>query len=128
MENRVIKFRSYCSRGKIMHTPCEVYADIEGELYTRSWYTDEELGTRNYIHKNIMQFTGTYDRQKTPIYEGDILLQQMEPLEDGIGVVKWNQDDAGFVIDYGEEEGLLSHEMNTFTVIGNIFQDKHLLE
>lgn len=69
----------------------------------------------------LMQFTGLYDTNKKPIYEGDIDV-------DG-GVVVWNNDHSSFHIVYeGIEEQELTGADTWMEVIGNKFENPELLK
>lgn len=66
-----------------------------------------------------MQFTGLYDKYDTPIYEGDILREYSNDIEDWIV----SYDYGKFVGTYDNVEEDL-YELSDLEVIGNIHEDK----
>lgn len=108
---------------------------------------DAGLNSEQFIvlpqHENVilMQFTGLYDKNKTPIYEGDILGGHPH----GTVSVEWNDEYACFESvsfenredPYGEmvsvkHGSLLANDLkdcfDAWTVIGNIHENPDLLK
>lgn len=99
----------------------------------RSWNDIvETIGFHHWIIKGcegveVMQYTGLKDKQGKEIYEGDILKLNYEAIS-MIGYVKQQSD--GEWIFYKDKGNFLGvhHNMNKIRIIGNIYEDKHLLK
>lgn len=102
-----IKFRSWDYRNKVMDFPDHIANDIDGDKY------------------QIQMFTGLKDKNDKEIYEGDILLVEMDgDLQAVYELVRW--DDCGW-------EPWLSGVADRYfritqcEVIGNIYENGDLL-
>jgi uncharacterized phage protein (TIGR01671 family) len=140
--NRDIKFRAYSKVAKQMRQPfIQLYPTGFSEFGT--WTkTDSSL--------EIMQFTGLKDKNGKEIYEGDILMIEIED-EDSVmgkvdtykGIVIYGNETLGFnkkyVTDYPasftifctewyKEEGLLGNHRHIETIIGNIYENPELIK
>ncbi|MFP4878686.1 YopX family protein [Mammaliicoccus sciuri] len=113
-----------------------VYFNLtNSEIVTELWYgyeiqIEEPLQDSNYI---VLQSTGLFDKNGTEIYEGDIV-KFKNPYDkrfNAFGVVVWREDKACFGMDMaGTTEQFELYRItaeNYLTVIGNIYQDEHLL-
>jgi len=73
----------------------------------------------------VQQFTGLYDKNKKPIYEGDRVRFGYTKYEDFFGEVMWLEDRASFGVRtknaFETFEDLMDY-MKYFEVVGNIFQ------
>lgn len=118
---RLIKFRAYNTREKIMETPDKIlnniYSDVE---------SDSELDC--YI---LMQFTGVIAEKGEEVFEGD-LIKYWHPYlaKTYTCVVKWDDRFAGFSLfnfdGFWQESDWVKVE--NIEVIGNIYEHSHLLE
>jgi hypothetical protein len=71
------------------------------------------------------QFTGLYDKNKKPIYEGDRVKFGYTENRDFFGEVVWFEDRATFGVkskNAGENFEDLAYHMQFFEVVGNIFE------
>ena len=109
---REIKFRAWEKDLKEMHKINLI--DFKGEEVV-----DENGDIHEFTDIVLMQFTGLYDKNKVPIYEGDIL----------------NFDDEYWVIsfEYGKFIATFDnvcedlHEVSHYEVIGNIHENSNLI-
>ena len=95
-------------------------------------------GQKREINSILLEFTGLYDKNNTPIFEGDIVKAHFfgfdgsETDNNVVGEIVYRSDRACFVI--ATKTGDLLFENTThfdepcIEVIGNIYQDSHLLE
>lgn len=118
---RELKFRMWDDVLKVMYTP-----ELDAEI-VNLWETPKFKGGVFELREDIklMQFTGQYDCQNTPIYEGDII--DFDEAEwggkDHIHKVEWDNENAEW--SWG---GGCTGDMGWRTVIGNIWQHDYLLE
>jgi uncharacterized phage protein (TIGR01671 family) len=130
--NRPIKFRFYDHSIKAMLTPSCV-----GEYGFYAEDRDFEDG-RSLPLDRLMQFTGLKDKNGREIFEGDIVEAWSEGYKH-TGEIRWRLEGQPAIIIYpafanqgfwkihGQKN--LKGEMvdDGVTVIGNIYQDKHLI-
>jgi len=123
---RLLKFRAWNEREKIMETPDNIANDIDGEKY------------------QIMQFTGLLDRNSKEIYEGDIIIRKDKHTSSRDEYqVKWhfggfllcrNLSDYRSSMPYSDEDeiGFLPIKLPNIAceleVIGNIYEPELLKE
>lgn len=109
---REIKFRAWEKDLKEMHKINLI--DFKGEEVV-----DENGDIHEFTDIELMQFTGLYDKNKVPIYEGDIL-----NFDDEYWEVKF--EDGKFVATFDNEIVDL-YEINHYEILGNIYENSDLL-
>ena len=78
--------------------------------------------------ETLCQYTGMADRNGKRIWEDDIVKHE---ISDTLGTVKWYQEDyVGWCVDdvMIDEQQFTDEMWNECEVIGNAFDDKHLLD
>lgn len=109
--------------------------DYYGESCDKHYIIDgtetdmEGYGGRYEIDpETICQYTGMVDRNGKRIWEDDIVKHE---ISDTLGTVKWYQEDyVGWCVDdvMIDEQQFTDEMWNECEVIGNAFDDKHLLD
>lgn len=133
---REIKFRAWDKKEKKMYYDVQNTYDFminNGGCFEESF--KDVLEYDNYV---VMQYTNCYDINGKEIYEGDIIrLEEVDDREIGstwehIGKIVYKRG-AFFVcyFDYyadGDEELICDAQVEFGTVIGNVYENKELLE
>lgn len=135
---REIKFRAYSSHNHKIYSVSNIEWDIDGRI----WVTADD--GKNGIElideeAHLMQYTGLKDKNGREIYESDILKVTGEDGESYVASVRWFSDEGYPAFDLGSIPEtwfyganalatIFQEGVETCEVIGNIFEDKQLLE
>lgn len=141
---REIKFRAWDKKRKSMFVPDSFVFDAStGEVMSvwRKRTNGETIGGLDPRKDRLvlMQYTGLHDKNGREIYESDILRVTGEDGESYVAAVKWFGDEDYPAFDLEGIPAACSYDANalatifqegveTCEVIGNIFEDKQLLE
>jgi len=140
---RTIKFRAWDKKRKQMID--DSYGDwisFDGKAYTEASKSYDTPNTEIELADDciLMQFTGLLDCNGLEIFEGDIV---KNPVISDLWVVEFDEEEAGFFVKLIPNSGWISHGKDekypaysdrasiaaeTFEIIGNIYEHKHLLK
>lgn len=124
--SRPLKFRVWSESDKEYRSDCslgELFVGVTGSPATI--YNDEG---DCFI---IEQWTGLKDKNNTPIYEGDIVIDAYEG--DDAFIVEWDKDTAGFILTDTDHISSVSFGIYAIypdedvEVVGNIHENKKLV-
>ncbi|MFK5278056.1 YopX family protein [Lacticaseibacillus paracasei] len=124
---REIKFRAWNKKDKVMVDVAAINFGPSGFWSLIEDADDAELQLADSYE--LMQYTGLKDKNGRKIYEGDIVDVGIED-QDGnplFTLVCYEKYAAGYVIN-SEANGIWQRLTEDCEVIGNIFEDKQLLE
>jgi uncharacterized phage protein (TIGR01671 family) len=124
MKTREIKFRIWSNSMKRWLCEDSQYLQMDGKkVHAAPWSTMEWNIPSDDDEYVIQQFTGLYDKNKKPIYEGDIIrgMFNMGPAGEVFQTapVEWNSVN-GYQWNYWN--------LDTVEIIGNIFESRELLK
>ena len=124
------KYRAWDSWRKRMSVVDRIYIDTEGVRL----YDDFGEYWRDFRDVTLMQSTGLFDEKGVEIFEGDIVqfedcYEVSDFLYINTGIIEWCQ--GGFHVtnrDSVSMEDLLDGDVLDVTIIGNIYENKDILE
>ena len=120
---REIKYRAWQKDKKMM---CEVKNIHFASRQISMKEKENVTNTRPFEDIELMQFTGLYDKNKVPIYEGDIVRDNTLAKDVNTMIVIY--ENGGFFVDYSEEyKPLLAGVNHNCEVIGNVWENSDLL-
>ena len=136
MKNRIIKFRAWDKKDKIM------YYDIQkGIKFTDlSHYNFDEFlgnpnGMRDYHEWEVMQYTGLLDKSGKEIYEGDIVKvpdsydYNSSPSTTYVNEeVFWSEDRLCWFLVFGGYFEMELYRVKDIEVIGNFYENASILD
>lgn len=148
---RTFRFRAFDKEEKVMIYGIENIYDggyfvnsnnQEISIYSTSLSSSSFGNNLNNEDIEIMQFTGLFDKNGTPIYEGDIVKYVSGKNYQTTGVVTWADDKNSFnlktyplmcaFVIHNEKENKTDKfewdETDYMEVIGNIYEHPNLLE
>ena len=113
------------------HHQTDYYGDLCDKHYIIDGTTTDMEGYGEHYEidpETLCQYTGMVDRNGKRIWEDDIVKHE---ISDTLGTVKWYQEDyVGWCVDdvMIDEQQFTDEMWNECEVIGNAFDDKHLLD
>lgn len=156
MGNLRYKFRAWDEQNKVMHNEVEfIRSGIDGNDWILFKSDKQKLEDGNVLNNpyfqqqiKLMQYTGLKDKNDVEIYEGDIVIITEEDEDSCLGrefsykgVVSYanslklsqyvSQYPSSFCLiskSFYREQSLLFNDRWDYEVIGNIYEDSHLLD
>ena len=124
------KYRAWDSWRKRMSAVDRIYIDTKGVRL----YDDFGEYWRDFSDVELMQSTGLFDKNGKEIFKGDIVQFEDYYMESDLpyinnGIVEWSQGRFNITNRCSVDmEDLLDGEFLDLTTIGNIYDNKELLE
>ena len=121
---RKIRFRAWHKPIKKMALP-DYIDPCDGRCL--NWSTSSSELKEHYGEYVLMQFTGLYDLNEHPIYEGDLVkfIDPCEPHDEIIRPVVWCESDAMFELQNPDGDGWVM-DIGAMEVVGNIYEDNRV--
>lgn len=116
--NRIIKFRAWDKKEKVMKTSKKWMVSFNGDVFPsesdyQAWEKDEGF--------DLQQFTGLLDKNGKEIFCNDILSHPDVPNSEFY--VRWNNERARFQLESKEGKELMGQLFdNEYFIIGNEFE------
>lgn len=126
----IARYRAWHKTWEEMGKVKRIRFDDEGNV-TTVLFRGRDLGTNTHADEiELMQSTGIFDKNNTEIFEGDIVDYKGRK-----AVIKWHGSYASFIYRFVDELQERVSEWHPlflayyhFEVIGNIYENKELLE
>jgi uncharacterized phage protein (TIGR01671 family) len=131
MSPREIKFRFWNKIANRFQPSSKYAIDGDGKLVAYDYEMHEYNEPVDFSNTIIVaqQYTGLKDKNDKEIYEGDILYRSFDEGHSYKYLVGFNEVDAAFsLLEKNEEFSMLYVPVETFAIIGNIFENTELLE
>ena len=103
------------------------YEPHDPQIYDRKGRPREFRGYFDVDRATIGQCTGLYDKNSSPIYEGDIILLSLTPSRDVEGIVMRDDMNAGFSIMVRKIRYAVTMARMSGEIVGNIHDNPELL-
>ena len=124
---REIKFRAWLKEQKMVNTETIDFTDKSIQYLKRSEIINAYILRReSFDDVELMQYTGVKDKNGKEIYEGDIVILN-DAEEESRCVVKYKYG-SYILVDGDLRENLSNVEDRFLEVVGNIYENKNLLE
>ena len=121
---REIKFRAWLKEERKMVNVETLFIGINRLCFGNS--KTEDLFFRDFEEVELMQYTGVRDKNGKEIYEGDIVVLN-NIKNDNMRIVRYEH--GSYRLEgWGLREDLSNAEARFLEVVGNIYENKNLLE
>lgn len=125
------KFRAWRKDGKEMGKVGRIIFNLDGSIsnvHFKGEFLDFDFTMNNVI---LMQSTGMVDKNDQEIFEGDILTDEGDELEDGWVYVSVISKDGMYYCQENNTHGIsgpLIEFSQYYSIVGNIYENPELLE
>lgn len=156
IEKRITKFRIWNKELKTMDYDGGIYDLFDSDIHDCKYLCLNKFILDISDKFNLMQFTGTHDKDGREIYEGDLVKwkeqidkdESVKTNEYILGLVLWNREECRFVVSqitkgiwtYKVGDSLFEHDTEFYSyndaefdwkdleVVGNIYENPDLYE
>lgn len=130
--DRIIKFRAWNTKAKVMHSAEELGQDQltlmpDGKGFINVSGSDVSL-SQFYPHLTPLQYTGLTDINGKPIYEGDIITSSNFKMYGGRHTVEFNNYFHQWSGKIYLVHPIPIYQMKEIEIVGNIFENPELLK